>query len=77
MVVKKDPDTIETTHGVVKISTEAPIIFISPVTDRFGHFNDDVSSIQNYVAAFNGGVVLRELLWSLSSFVDKGNEFAE
>lgn len=76
-VVKKDPDTIETTHGVVKISTEVPIIFISPVTDRFGHFDDDVSSVQNYVAAFNGGVVLRELLWSLSTFVDKGNPFAK
>jgi hypothetical protein len=76
-VVGKDPDTIETTHGVVKISTKAPIIFISPVTDRFGHFADDVSSVQNYVAAFNGGVVLRELLWSLCTFVDKGNEFAK
>jgi hypothetical protein len=76
-VVGKDPDTIETTHGVVKISTEAPIIFISPVTDRFGHFDDDVSSVQNYVAAFNGGVVLRELLWSLSTFVDDGNGFAK
>jgi len=76
-VVKKDPDTIETTHGVVKISTKAPIIFISPVTDRFGHFDDDVSSVQNYVAAFNGGVVLRELLWSLCTFVDKGNGFAK
>ena len=77
LVVKKDPDTIETTHGVVKISTKAPIIFISPVTDRFGHFADDVSSVQNYVAAFNGGVVLRELLWSLCTFVDKGNGFAK
>jgi len=76
-VVGKDPDTIETTHGVVKISTEVPIIFISPVTDRFGHFGDDVSSLQNYVAAFNGGVVLRELLWSLYTFVDNGNEFAK
>jgi hypothetical protein len=61
----------------VKISTKAPIIFISPVTDRFGHFADDVSSVQNYVAAFNGGVVLRELLWSLCTFVDKGNPFAK
>ena len=74
----KYPDAIETTHGVVKLrADEIPILFISPITDRFGHFDDDVTPQQNYVAAFNAGVVLQELLYLLHEFVADGNEFAE
>lgn len=58
--------SIETTHGVVRISTERPVLFLSPVTDRLGHF-EDVNDTQNYVCAFNGGLVLGELLCRLSS----------
>lgn len=76
-VVGKNPDSIETTHGVVKISTDKPIIFISPVTDRFGHFAEDVTDTQNYVAAFNGGMVLGQLLCSLYDFVQNGNDFVQ
>ena len=72
MVVGKNPDSIETTHAVVKISTDKPIIFISPITDRFGHFAEDVTDTQNYVAAFNGGIVLGQLLCSLYAFVLQG-----
>lgn len=64
------PNSIETTHGVVKISTTGePIIFLSPITDRLNHFNDDVTDTQNYVAAFNGGLALGELLCELSKYM--------
>lgn len=70
------PNSIETTHGVVKICTrEEPILFLSPITDRLNHFNDDVTDAQNYVAAFNGGLVLGELLCLLNDFVQQGKTF--
>lgn len=62
-------NSIETTHGVVKISThDEPIIFLSPITDRLNHFNEDVTDTQNYVAAFNGGLALGELLCALAEY---------
>ena len=65
-------NSIETTHGVVKISTTGePILFLSPITDRLNHFNEDVTDTQNYVSAFNGGLALGELLCALAEY--KGN----
>lgn len=64
--------SIETTHGVVKISTDKPILFVSPVTDRLGHFDDDVTDTQNYVCAFNGGLALGQLLCELTKYVKGG-----
>lgn len=62
-------NSIETTHGVVKISAkDAPILFLSPITDRLNHFNEDVTDTQNYVSAFNGGLVLGELLCALAEY---------
>lgn len=60
-------NSIETTHGVVKISSRnEPILFLSPITDRLNHFNDDVTDTQNYVSAFNGGLALGELLCAVA-----------
>ena len=62
-------NSIETTHGVVKISTSGePILFLSPITDRLNHFNEDVTDTQNYVSAFNGGLALSELLCALAEY---------
>lgn len=62
-------NSIETTHGVVKISAkDEPILFLSPITDRLNHFNEDVTDTQNYVSAFNGGLVLGELLCALAEY---------
>ena len=62
-------NSIETTHGVVKISTSGePILFLSPITDRLNHFNEDVTDTQNYVSAFNGGLALGELLCALAEY---------
>ncbi|MCR9012110.1 hypothetical protein [Gabonibacter chumensis] len=60
--------SIETTHGIVRVSTECPVIFLSPITDRLGHFDEDVSDTQNYAVAFNGGLALGEIFCVLNRF---------
>ncbi len=67
----------ETTHGVIKISTDAdiPIIFVSGITDRTGRFDIDVNDTQNYIASFNAGIVLGQMLISLYGFIRANNEF--
>lgn len=61
------------THGVVRMaagnvySADVPVIFVSPITDRFVRFDVDVTSTeketertkkQNYVCSYKGGVAL-------------------
>lgn len=65
----------ETTHGVVKLCTDKPIIFMSPITDQFGCFDFEVTPSQNFAASFNAGVVLGKLLCDMNSFVKEGNKF--
>ncbi len=64
----KYPATIETTHGIVRMSAgDTPTIFVSPITDRYTKFNEDVDpqGKQNTAASYNAGVAvalfLREL----------------
>ncbi len=64
----KLPATIETTHGIVRMSAgTAPTIFVSPITDRYTKFSEDVDpqGKQNTAASYNAGVAvalfLREL----------------
>ena len=66
----------ETTHGVVKLSTNKPIIFVSPITDQFGHFDFEVTPTQNYAASFNAGIAIGHLLCALDSYVKDGNSFS-
>ncbi len=64
--------SVETTHGVIRLMCDAPFMFMSGITDRFQHFDDDVdgkdsdgnvkTTAQNYTAAFNIGVVLSIVL---------------
>jgi hypothetical protein len=68
-------NSIETTHGVIKLSSDKPIIFISAITDRLGYFDSEVNATQNYVPSFNAGIVTGQLLTSLNDFVIGGNEF--
>ncbi len=65
----------ETTHGVVKLCTDKPVVFLSPITDQFGRFDFEVTPTQNYVASFNAGLVLGHLLCELVGFVESGNTF--
>lgn len=42
-----------------------PFIFISAITDREGHFDEEVTpnaQAQNYTSAYNGGIVAAWLL---------------
>jgi hypothetical protein len=68
-------NSLETTHGIIKLSTDKPIIFISAITDRLGYFDSEVNAIQNYVSSFNAGIVAGQLLISVNEFVIAGNEF--
>jgi hypothetical protein len=59
--------SLETTHGVIKLrSDNTPIMFLSAITDRIGYFKSEVTATQNYVASFNAGIVLAELLCSIN-----------
>ena len=60
--------SVETTHGIIRLSSETRFAYISGITDRVNHFNDDVNGkdpkgnikteAQNFTAAFNIGVYL-------------------
>lgn len=63
------PACLETTHGIVSMaanpdngSPTIPVIFVSPITDRYLQFSSDVDDVQNYVAAFNAGIAVGEIL---------------
>ena len=68
-------NSLETTHGVIKLICDKPIIFISAITDRLGYFDSEVNATQNYVSSFNAGIVTGQLLISLNDFIISGNEF--
>jgi hypothetical protein len=66
---KRVPDgvaaSLETTHGLIRLQSEAPFVFISGITDRVGRFHLEVTPreyAQNAVAAHNAGVVLGWML---------------
>jgi hypothetical protein len=57
--------SIETTHGLIRIMSDAPFIFVSGITDRLGYFTQDLGPrtvAQNFLAAHNGGIAA---LWIL------------
>lgn len=66
------PVCLETTHGVVSMAANTndgkhvPVIFVSPITDRYEHFSEDVDDAQNYIAAFNAGIAVGEILIMLN-----------
>lgn len=74
---------IETTHGVVAkavcdtIGKDVPVMFISPITDRYEHFDADVdgtSGMQNREVSFNGGVVTAHILELWDDLLKKGDK---
>lgn len=57
--------SIESTHGVIRVVSNAPFLYVSGITDSVGVFNIQVAPrvyAQNTVAAHNGGVALAWLL---------------
>lgn len=57
------PAAIETTHGIVKACAgKIPTLFVSPITDRYKHFDDDDRDGQNRIASYNAGVTVARWL---------------
>jgi hypothetical protein len=57
--------SLETTHGLIRKQSDAPFIFVSGISDRVGHFDDEVGPrtyAQNTSAAHNAGVVVAWIL---------------
>jgi len=64
--------SVETTHGIIRLQSETPFIFISGITDRIGHFNMEVGPrpyAQNFVCAHNAGVVAAWLIPRIVSYL--------
>jgi hypothetical protein len=64
--------SLETTHGLIRLQSEAPFLFISGITNRVGYFNMEVAPrayAQNFVCAHNAGVVATWLLPRLATYV--------
>lgn len=71
--------SVETTHGIIRLASEAPFVFVSGITDRAGHFADDVNGkdpkgnqkteAQNYAASFNIGVFLAKALPKMVNYL--------
>jgi hypothetical protein len=60
-----DAKSLETTHGLIRVQSEAPFIFISGIANRMGRFDDDVNPrlyAQNTTAAHNAGIVLAQMI---------------
>ncbi|MBS1629333.1 MAG: hypothetical protein JST27_04660 [Bacteroidetes bacterium] len=68
--------SLETTHGVIRLSSLAPCIFVSAITDREGHFELEVNPGQNYVSSFNAGVVLAQMLADLGILIAQSPTFS-
>ncbi len=56
---------VETTHGLIRVSSDAPFLFVSALPNRDGHLADEVHPrpyAQNTAAAHNAGVVVAGML---------------
>jgi hypothetical protein len=56
-----DAKSLETTHGLIRVQSEAPFAFVSGIANRVGRFQDEVGPrfyAQNTTAAHNAGVIL-------------------
>ncbi len=62
--------SIETTHALIRISSDQPCMFVSAITDSEGHFDMEVTSAQNYIAAFNAGIVLGQLIVGINDWLN-------
>ncbi len=57
--------SLETTHGVIRESSNAPFLYVSGIANQVGDFDCDVGPrvySQNFVAAHNAGVATAWLL---------------
>jgi hypothetical protein len=75
-IEKKLPiGSLETTHGVIRLCSDYPAMFISAITDSEGNFDIEVTAGQNYTAAFNAGIMLGQLLMDVNALLITNNNF--
>jgi len=63
--------SIETTHALIRIMSDAPFIFVSGLTDRLGYFDQDLGPrtvAQNFLAAHNAGIAV---VWTLAQILKR------
>lgn len=76
---------IETTHGVVKMAVantlgeKVPVMFVSPITDRYEKFSEDVGDDgeQNFACSYNGGVATANILALLDKLLQTTTKAVE
>jgi len=74
-MASQDPNaakSLETTHGLIRVQSQAPFVFVSGVADRVEHFGDEVSPrsyAQNTTAAHNAGVILAWMIPKINSLL--------
>ena len=77
------PEGLETTHAVVKLAAseifgdEFPVLFVSPIVDRYTKFNIDVTDQQNHDGSFNAGVVVANMLENIRDYLPHKNNKEE
>ena len=71
---ENDPEcakSLETTHGLIRVQSEAPFMFVSGIANRVGHFADEVNPrlyAQSTTAAHNAGMVLAWMIPKIDEF---------
>jgi hypothetical protein len=64
--------SLETTHGIIRVQSDSPFLFVSGITDRLGRFDQDVaprSYSQDTAAAHNAGLVVSWLLYRFDQLI--------
>lgn len=62
--------SLESTHGLIRVQSDAPFMFVSGIVDLVGHFSEDVlprKYAQNTMGAHNAGIVIAWMLPRIDS----------
>jgi hypothetical protein len=65
--------SMETTHGVIRLASDFPFLYISGIADRVGHYDTEVSPqpyAQNFVASHNAAIALIWIIPEISDFLE-------
>lgn len=68
--------SIETTHALIRSSSDFPCMFISAIPNLEGHIDMEATAAQNYTASFNAGIVLGHLLVGINNLLTTTPQFS-
>jgi hypothetical protein len=57
--------SIETTHGLIRLYANKPVMWVSAITDREGYFDLEVTPLQNDICSVNAGILVGKFLESI------------